>query len=135
VLVAVKSGWMFAASQDVRHWPIGLFAPVYIGLPAAFVAALWAISNDNGRQRIQSGLWVLAALIGATFLTYFGGSGPQPELHYGTDLIAVMALGVITYVWAVRTGHRTWEMDQVIRTTLADIERQQVPDPAERPGA
>jgi hypothetical protein len=52
---------------------------------------------------------VLVALVGTTFLSYFSGSGPQPELHYGTDLLTVVIPGVITYVWAVCSGYRTWK--------------------------
>jgi hypothetical protein len=134
VLVLVESKRMFAASFDVHHWSIGLFLPVFVGLTAAFIAAFWAISSSEGRQRIQSGLWVLVALVGATFLSYFGGSGPQPELHHGTDLLAVVILGVITYVWAVRSGYRTWEMGQVVKTTLADVEHDQLSDATAEPG-
>ncbi len=122
VVVGAKSGWLFAASMQVTHWSIGVYLPVFIGLTAAFVAALWAISTPEGRGHIRSGVWVLVALVGATFIAYFGDTGPMPRLHYGTDSLAVIVLGVITYVWGVRSGFRTWEMDQVVASTLAEHE-------------
>ena len=122
VFVAIKSGWLFATSFKVKHWEISLYMPVFIGLTVAFLAILWAISTAEGRALIRAGLWVLVALLGATFLSYFGDSGPQPVLRYGLDVLAVIALGVATYVWAVRAGYRTWEMDQVVQSTLAELE-------------
>lgn len=122
VVVGAKSGWLFAANYDVDHWSIGLFGTLFIGLTAAFVAALYAISNEEGRKHIRSGLWVLVALIGTMFLAYFGDSGPQPVLTGGTDALAVVALAVGTYLWAVKSGYRTWEMNQVVLHTLADAE-------------
>jgi amino acid transporter len=122
VFVAVKSGWLFATSYKVSHWGIGVYMPVFLALTVGFIAALWAISTQEGRQQIQAGLWVIVALLGALFLAYFGDGGPQPVLRYGIDSLAVITLGVITYLWAVRSGYRTWEMDQVVKHTLEDIE-------------
>lgn len=122
VVVAVQSGWLFAASYDVKHWSAAVYLPVFLLLVVAFLAALWAISNAEGRKLIGAGLWVLVALIGALFLSYFGDTGPQPIFRYGTDIVVVVILGVLTYLWAVRVGHRTWEMDQVVQRTLLDAE-------------
>jgi len=124
VFVGVKSGWLFAANYKVQHWSIGLYAPVFIGLTAAFVAALFVISNAEGRKHIRAGEWILPALIGTTFIAYFGESGPQPILTSGTDAVAVIALAIGTYWWAVHSGYRTWEMDQVVERTLADAEEE-----------
>jgi amino acid transporter len=124
VFVGVKSGWLFAANQKVPHWPIGLYAPVFIGLTVAFVGALWAISNADGRKHIRAGEWILPALVGTTFIAYFGESGPQPILTSGTDAVVVIALAIGTYLWAVKSGYRTWELDQVVKNTLADLERE-----------
>ncbi len=124
VFVGARSGWLFAANYDVDHWSIGVFAPVFIGLTAAFVAILFAISNEDGRKNIRSGLWVLVALITTMFLAYFGEAGPQPIMNALTEFLVVAAVGVATYFWAVKSGYRTWEMDQVVKHTLADIEKE-----------
>jgi amino acid transporter len=124
VFIGVKSGWLFASSYKVEHWGVGLYMPLFIGLTAAFIAILWAISTPEGKAQIRAGLWVIVALLGATFLTYFGDAGPQPVVRYGLDVLAVIALGVLTYAWAVRVGYRTWEMDQVVQNTLAEAELQ-----------
>ena len=121
VFVAVKSGWLFATSYKVEHWGVGLYMPLFIGLTVGFMAILWAISTAEGRALIRAGLWVLVALLGATFLAYFGDAGPQPVFKYGLDILLVIALGVGTYLWAVKAGYRTWEMDQVVQNTLADL--------------
>ncbi len=122
VYVGMASGWLFAADFDAANWGIGLYLVAFVGLTAGFVAALWAISNAEGRQQIQAGLWILPALVGTTFLAYWGESGPDPVLTSGMDALAVIALAIGTYVWAVKSGYRTWEMDQVVKSTLAEIE-------------
>lgn len=124
VVVSANSGWLFAKNYEVQHWPIGLFATVFIGLVIAFVGALYAISNADGRTHIRAGGWILPALIGTTFIAYFGETGPQPVLTSGIDILMILALAIGTYFWAVRSGYRTWELDQVVKNTLADIERE-----------
>lgn len=91
---------------------------------------LWAISNEEGRKHIRAGERILPALIGTTFLAYFGDSGPQPVLTNGTDALAVIALAVATYLWAVHSGYRTWEVDQVVKNTLADLEGEKTTEAA-----
>ncbi len=124
VFVGAKSGWLFAADYQVPHWSIGLYLPVFIGLVVVYVAVLWAISNQDGRRHVRAGLWILPALIGTTFLAYFGATGPQPVLTSGIDVLAVVVLALATYYWAVHAGYRTWELDQVVKHTLADVEQE-----------
>jgi amino acid transporter len=117
--VAIGGGWMFKAGQEsASHWPIGLYATAFIGMVAVFLAGLWAISTPQGRHQIQAGLWVFPALVLTTFVSYFGETGPQPVLTYGTDIVLIVILGLITYAWAVKVGYRTDELDQVVQQQI-----------------
>jgi hypothetical protein len=127
VFVAIGGGWMFKVSKNGGpHWPIGLYATAFIGLVALFLAVLWAISTPEGRLHIKAGLWVFPALVLPTFVAYFGESGPQPMLTYGADVLIIIALGLLTYVWAVRVGYRTDELDQVVRQQIRMEEEERV---------
>jgi hypothetical protein len=121
VVVAAGGGWMFSSgSAGGGNWPIGLYLAAFAGMVALFIAALWAISSQAGRNQIVAGLWVFPALIGTTFVAYFGDIGPmeEPVLVNGIDVIVVVALGLVTYWWAVKTGFRTDELDQVVRQQI-----------------
>jgi predicted signal transduction protein with EAL and GGDEF domain len=119
VFVAGGGGWMFQAGQEgTGHWPIGLYATAFIGMVVVFLAGLWVISTNEGRHHIQAGLWVFPALVFTTFIAYFGDTGPQPVLTYGTDALVIVILAVVTYVWAVRVGYRTDELDQVVQQQI-----------------
>ncbi|MBC2640826.1 MULTISPECIES: APC family permease [unclassified Rhodococcus (in: high G+C Gram-positive bacteria)] len=119
VFVAFGGGWMFKAGKTTEnHWPIGIYAAAFIGLIGVFIAAMWLISTEDGRHQITAGLWVFPALVFTTFIAYFGDEGPQPELTYGSDVLIVIVLGLVTYAWAVRSGYRTDELDQVVRQQL-----------------
>jgi hypothetical protein len=85
---------------------------------ALFIAALWTISTEVGRHQIQAGLWVFPALIFTTFVSYFGDEGPRPTLTYGTDVLVIIVLALITYAWAVKVGYRTDELDQVVHQQI-----------------
>lgn len=122
VVVGAKSGWLFASNYKVEHWPIGLHLPVFVGLIVVYLGAMWAVSNDEGRKHIRAGLWILPALIGTTFIAYFGANGPEPLVADGVDALLVVVLAIATYYWAVHSGYRTWELDQVVKNTLADAE-------------
>jgi amino acid transporter len=119
VIVASGGGWMFkVGTNGAAHWPIALYATAFIGLVAVFIAVLWAISTEEGRHQIQAGLWVFPALILTTFVAYFGDTGLQPTLTYGTDALVIIVLALITYAWAVKVGYRTDELDQVVHQQI-----------------
>jgi amino acid transporter len=118
VLVAGSGGWMFnSGAAGGGKWPIGLYLAAFAGMVAVFIGVLWAISTNEGRRQIRAGLWVFPALIGSTFVAYFGDAGPlsHPVLVDGVDVIVVVILAVVTYWWAVKVGYRTDELDQVVR--------------------
>jgi amino acid transporter len=127
VFVAIGGGWMFKVTKNGGpHWPIGLYATAFIGLVVVFLAVLWAISTPEGQRHIKAGLWVFPALVLPTFVAYFGDTGPQPVLTYGSDVLIIIALGVLTYRWAVRAGYRTDELDQVVRQQIRMEEEDRV---------
>lgn len=120
LVVNVAAGWLGAPAGDTtrKHWGIGLYGPVFVLLIATFVAVLWAISNEQGRRHIRSGLWILPTIIVTTILSYFGDNGPNPSLDSGLDMVVIVAFAIGIYSWAVRSGFRTPELEQVVYNTI-----------------
>ena len=116
MFIGVQGGWLFAGGKQVTgHWPIGAYVAAVAAAVAVFVGVLWAISNDEGRVHIRAGLWVLPTLLLTTFLAYFGEGGPQPVLRDGLDVVLVVVIGIASYFWAIRSGYRTEELDDILR--------------------
>ncbi|MDQ8708104.1 APC family permease [Streptomyces sp. LHD-70] len=134
--VAVGGGWLL--TPDMKQTPGGWSFPVYFGAMvtciAAYLAVLWAISTATGRRHLASGLWIVPSLLAVMLLAYLGPYGPhaEPRLGHGIDvaLIALVAIG--SYLWAVRSGTRTDELQQIIdaTTSLQDRVRQGAPHTA-----
>jgi nitrogen fixation-related uncharacterized protein len=59
--------------------------------------------------------WILPTVIVTTFLAYFGETGPQPTLPSGVDALLVVVIGLLSYVWAVRSGYLTEELEDILR--------------------
>jgi nitrogen fixation-related uncharacterized protein len=116
LFIAIQGGWMFSAGkQHPGGWPIGLYFAAFVAAVVAFVVALWAISNEEGRLHIRAGVWVLPTVTLTTFLAYFGEAGPQPVLPGGVDVLVVLVIGVLSYLWAVRSGYLTEELEDILR--------------------
>jgi len=118
VLVTVKAGWAFVTTVRPDQWPIELYALAFNGLVLLFLAVLYAISTPAGRAQIRAGLWPFPVLLILTFMSYFGADGPQPVLNYAVELLIVLAIALGSYVWAVGSGYRTDELDQVVQQQL-----------------
>lgn len=124
LFIGIRGGWLFSRGDQMADgWPIGLYSVAFIGAVAVFVAALWTISNDEGRLHIRAGVWVLPTLISTTFIAYFGQSGPQPVLQYGIDGILVVVIGIGTYFWAVRSGYCTEELQDILNHHHAEADK------------
>jgi hypothetical protein len=82
----------------------------------AFLAALYALSNSDGRVQLQRGFWIVATFLLTLFVSYLGQFGPMedPVLGGQSDLVVMSLVAVGTFLWAVRSGGPTDELDQVM---------------------
>jgi hypothetical protein len=101
---------------------MGTYMVTFVGMLVVFFGALWSMSNAEGRKQLRAGLWIIPCVVLCTFLSYYGDNGPDKVFGYGSDVLIVVAAAVGTYYWSVREGFRTPELEQVVRTTLADAD-------------
>lgn len=102
-------------------WPLDLYLliAIYIGfLVWGILRGLGWIGKSFNAVQIKAGIWapVFAAVL--TLMTYLGpndvvgGKGYLP-FPYGT--IVVIIVSVLFYIWAVKSGIRTEEIDTIIK--------------------
>jgi len=95
-------------------WPLTgeIILLMVVALPIYFYFQAASGWHDFGRQ--LAGAWWLIAYLPAIALISWGGStrfGGKGFLPYGWDLVVVAAVGVVFYVWGVKSGWRTPSVD------------------------
>jgi amino acid transporter len=91
-------------------WPLTgeIILLIVVALPIYFYFQWQAGWNDFGRQ--LRGAWWLIAYLPAIAVLSWGGSekfGGKGYLTWGWDLVVVAAVGLVFYLWGVRSGWRT----------------------------
>lgn len=133
VFVNHIGGWFLAtgnkpASNSVSF---GVYIALFSGAVIATAAATWAFSNDVGRRQIQSAAWLIVMLLATLSLVYFSEYGPlsSPAMRFPYPDIVEAGMGVAFYVWGVKSGYSTSEMDEIVRTQGVDVLPEQTPLP------
>ncbi len=107
------AGIAFIMSTELLYWakwPLTgeIILLMVVALPVYFYYQAKAGWHDFGRQ-LKGAWWLvcyLPTLAAVSWLgsTAFGGKGYLP---YGWDLVVVAAIGLVFYLWGVRSGWRT----------------------------
>ena len=133
VVVAAGGGWLAQVDQKQSEsgWPFGIYFTAIVVLVVGFIVALYAMSTDVGRRHIRGGAWLVITILALLFVAYLGHYGPldSPPLDSPIDLIVVVALGLGSFLWSVRSGGPTEELAEI----LAAQERAHVPAVEEKP--
>ena len=111
--LAILAGIAFIMSTELLYWarwPLTgeIILLIVVALPLYFYYQAKAGWHDFGRQ-LKGAWWLvtyLPTLAAVSWLgsTAFGGKGYLP---YGWDLIIVAAIGLVFYLWGVKSGWRT----------------------------
>jgi amino acid transporter len=127
-VVAAGGGWLFTLDQQQSEdgWGFPVYFSAMTLAVVAFMAALYAVSNRDGRRQLQRGAWIVATFMLTLLVSYLGQFGPMtdPALGGQSDLLVMTLVAIGTFVWAVRSGGPTDELDQVLahQATEADEE-------------
>jgi amino acid transporter len=111
--LSVLAGIAFVMSTELLYWakwPLTgeIILLMVVALPVYFYYQAKAGWHDFGRQ--MKGAWWLVfylptlALVSWAGSTTFGGKG---YLSYGVDLVVVAAIGLVFFLWGVKSGWRT----------------------------
>jgi len=109
----VLAAFAFVFATELLYWakwPLTgeIILLMVVALPIYFYFQAASGWNDFGRQ--LRGAWWLIAYLPAIALISWGGStrfGGKGYLPYGWDLVVVAVVGLVFYVWGVKSGWRT----------------------------
>jgi len=109
----VLAAFAFVFATELLYWakwPLTgeIILLMVVALPVYFYFQAKLGWHDFGRQ--LAGAWWLICYLPAIALLSWGGSerfGGRGYLPYGWDLVVVAAVGLVFYVWGVRSGWRT----------------------------
>lgn len=130
IWVAAASGWVLTGSAGARPgaWPFAVYYVVFCVLVIAFCAAVWLFSNAEGRRHVNATWWLIWLLLASLLVGYLGVYGPlkDPVFQFPWGMGAELLVGIVTYVWAVRSGFETAEIKEIV----AEADRGRGPAPA-----
>lgn len=118
--VAVASGWVLNDSpgQGAGDWSFPAYFASFAVLLVAYCAGLWLLSNAEGRLHVKATWWLIWLTLGSMFVAYFGVYGPlaDPVLFFPWGMVAELAVGIVAYVWAIRVGFASEEIEDIVQT-------------------
>lgn len=118
IWVATAAGWVLsgAAAQRPGGWPFPVYYVVFCVLVIAFCAALWFFSSTTGRSHVNATWWLIWLLLASLLVGYLGVYGPleNPVLQFPWGMGVELIVGIVTYVWAVRSGFNTDEIQEIV---------------------
>ena len=124
----VLAGIAFIMSTELLYWakwPLTgeIILLMVVALPVYLYYQAKGGWHDFGRQ--MKGAWWLVFYLPTLALVSWGGSsmfGGQGYLSYGVDLAVVAVIGLVFYVWGVKSGWRTPSVE------AAELEAHEHPD-------
>ncbi|MDO5745308.1 MAG: APC family permease [Micrococcaceae bacterium] len=118
IWVATAAGWVLSGSKVQRAggWPFPVYYVVFCALVIAFCAALWFFSSKTGRRHVNATWWLIWLLLASLLVGYLGVYGPleNPVFHFPWGMGVELIVGIITYIWAVRSGFDTEEIQEIV---------------------
>ncbi|MFE7420049.1 APC family permease [Rhodococcus sp. NPDC057529] len=122
IYISSRGGWFMNTTEVQRagSWSFPIYFAAMTAALLGFVLALRVASTPAGRRHLDAGVWLIATLLATLLVSYYGEFGPldEPPLADSWDLPVVIALALVSYVWAVRSGFHTEQLD----AALADSE-------------
>ena len=123
VVVAIGGRWLaqLSQTQGAGGWSFGIYFSSIVVIIVAFVAALYAISDAEGRRHIRSGAWLVVTILALLLVAYYGQYGPRHPSPIASpfDIIIMIAIAVGSFAWAVRAGGPTEELASILAAEAA----------------
>lgn len=115
--LSVVAGIAFIMSAELLYWaqwPLTgkILLLIVVALPI-YAYYQWKSGwHDFGRQ-MKGAWWLIFYMITLALVSYIGSSkfGGLNVIHYGWDLAVVAVIGLVFFVWGVKSGWRTPSVD------------------------
>jgi amino acid transporter len=129
----ILAGVAFVMSTELLYWarwPLTgeIILLMVVALPVYFYYQARNGWRDFGRQ-LRGAWWLIAYLPTLALLSWLGSTefGGKGYLPYGWDLLVVAVIGLLFYLWGVRSGWRTPAVEAELSQSYC--ERAAHPDP------
>lgn len=117
IWVATVGGWVLTAGGGHRPdgWSFPLYYAVFCALVIAFCIAVLVLSNSEGRRHVNASWWLIWLLLASMLVGYLGVYGPldEPVLKFPWGMGVEVLVGIVAYVWAVKSGFETDEVKDI----------------------
>jgi len=114
----ILAGVAFIMATELLYWarwPLTgeIILLMVVALPVYLFYQLKANWHDFGRQ-MKGAWWLIVYLPTLALVSYMGSTdfGGQGYLPYGIDLATVAVVGLVFYVWGVKSGWRTPSVEE-----------------------
>ncbi|MEP7186494.1 MAG: APC family permease, partial [Rhodanobacter sp.] len=113
----IIAGIAFVMSAELLYWakwPLTgqIILLMVVALPVYFYYQFKSGWHDFGRQ-MKGAWWLVFYLISLALMSYIGSAkfGGLNYIHYGWDLAVVAVIGLVFFLWGVKSGWRTPSID------------------------
>ena len=118
-------GWVLTAVGTPlgAHPTFLLYYALELCEVVGFTAAMWALSNREGRQAVAAAWWFIFLVFASLLLSYYGGYGPlaSPLVPFPWDSVAVLPIGLVAYYWGLASGYTTAEIKAITDSGAAVV--------------
>ena len=97
--------------------PFVAYVVIMLAITVAFIYIINMWSNEEGKQHIRAGWWVIGAIFTLLVLDFIGPFGvfKTPPLTFPWDTVTAIIIALILFVWSVWSGIPTRDLEVVLR--------------------
>ncbi|MGH3279047.1 MAG: APC family permease [Trebonia sp.] len=120
--IQVMGGWAARIAPPVSgSWGFIVYWIAQCADVLFFCGALWLLCHPEGRKHVAHGMWLVVTLLATYLPSYYGQFGPEksPPLPFPDGTLIAVGIGIVAFIWGVRSGFNTEEFQEVVRATEA----------------
>jgi amino acid transporter len=119
--ISFEGGWVMRVTPPASYgWSFGLYDGALSAAVLFFCAALWWISNPEGRRHVVRSAWLFWLLLATFPLEYYTkdvGGAAKPPLAFEWGTLIFVGVALVAYFWGVRSGFLTDELKEIVEGT------------------
>ncbi|MGW5149218.1 APC family permease [Rhodococcus koreensis] len=120
IALAWAGGWILTVGTTKREGALGdwTFIVLFVAVVFLTLLVMWIAGNADGKRQVAAAVWMPVSLLFAMIAAYLTDTTNGHEKILG-DLwtaLLVVAAGLVSAVWATRSGFETEEILAVLRS-------------------